>query len=220
MGGYMERVSAYKMLGLGLLLASTQVLAMDEKRDITPDQSCVDFVFEIGMLGNIPRAGNPFLGSGSQTIADHSFRCAAIGYLLSQLTTLSHDPYKLLCLCLFQDAHQARTGNLNYLQQQYISIDRDRVWADIENLSPIGSKIHAFNHELEEKKSNESLLAHDADLLELLFFLKEQHDLGSPRALEWFEYSENRLITAEAQSLAQELKERKADEWWKKTFSK
>ncbi|HEY2810246.1 MAG TPA: HD domain-containing protein [Rhabdochlamydiaceae bacterium] len=216
----MARLFACKLLILTAFFISTHILADEEKRDIAPDQSCVDFVFEMGMLGNISRAGNAFLGSGSQTIAEHSFRCAAIGYLLSQLTPLPHDPNKLLCLCLFQDAHETRTGNLNYLQQKYLTIEKNRVWADIENLSQIGSKIHAFSHEFEERKSYESLLASDANVLELLFFLKEQQDLGNPRAVEWFEYSENRLITAEAQSLARELKERKADAWWKKAFSK
>lgn len=191
---------------------------MKETRDIAADQSCVDFVFEMGMLAHMVRSGNPFLGSGRQTVAEHSFRCAVIGYLLSQLTTLSHDPYKLLCMCLFHDAPETRTGDLNYLQQGYLSIDTDQVWADIENLSPLGSKIHSFCSEFDQKMSNEALLAQDADKLELLFFLKEAHDLGNPRALERFVNAEKKLITAEAKSLAKEMKQRKADEWWKVKF--
>ncbi len=175
----------------------------------------VDFIFEMGMLSNIQRSGNAFLGSGDQTIAAHSFRCAVIGHILSQLTSLSHDPHKLLCMCLFHDAPETRTGDLNYLQRSYLSVDTERVWEDIENLSPLGASIHALSDEFDGKLSNESLLAQDADQLELLFFLKEQHDLGSSRALEWFNNALKRLITPEAKQLAEELTERKADEWWK-----
>lgn len=219
MGSFQSR----KFLILGIFLSASCVLAneQEERRsEKTTNQGYVDFVFEMGMLANIPRSGNAFLGSGKQTVAEHSFRCAFIGYLLSQITTLSHDPYKLLCMCIFHDASETRIGDLNYLQQLYLSVDTDQIWADIENLSSLGSKIHSLNDEFEKKVSNESLLAHDADILELLFFLKEQHDLGNPRALEWFANAEKKLLTIEAKSLAGELKERKADEWWKMRFSK
>ncbi len=191
---------------------------MAKTGDLSIDASCVDFIFEIGMLSNIPRSGNAFLGSGKQTVAEHSFRCATIGYLLSQLTTLSHDPYKLLCLCLFHDAHEARIGDLNYLQQRYLSVDTARLWTDTESLSYLGQQRHSLQDEFEKKITNESLLAQDADKLELLFFLKEQHDLGNPRALEWFRHAEKMLMTQEATLLAKEIWERKADEWWKITL--
>ncbi|MGH2611474.1 MAG: HD domain-containing protein [Rhabdochlamydiaceae bacterium] len=206
--------------GLKRYITEEKEAIVEKSRDMASDQGYVDFVFEMGMLANISRAGNAFLGSGDQTVAEHSFRCAVIGYLLSKITTLSHDRYKLLCMCLFHDAHETRIGDLNYLQQGYLSVDTDQVWADIENLSLLGREVRSLHNEFEEKESNESLLAKDADKLELLFFLKEQHDLGNPRALEWFTNAEKKLLTAEAKSLAQELKERKADEWWKMRFSK
>jgi putative hydrolase of HD superfamily len=123
-------------------------------------------------------------------------------------------------MCLFHDAHETRLGDLNNLQQGYLTIDTDQIWTDIENLSPLGKEVHSLHKEFDEKESNESFLARDADRLELLFFLKEQYDLGNPRALEWFANAEKKLLTAEAKSLAQELKEKKADDWWKMRCSK
>jgi putative hydrolases of HD superfamily len=77
-----------------------------------------------------------------------------------------------------------------------------------------------MNEEYEKKASPEAILAHDADTLELIFFLKEQYDLGNPRAWEWLINAEKRLITKEAKILAAEMKDRKADDWWKMRTAK
>jgi DNA-binding SARP family transcriptional activator len=94
----------------------------------------------------------------------------------------------------------------------------EKLWTDIENLSPLGAEVHSLNNEFAEKASNESILAQDANKLELLFFLKEQHDLGNPRALEWLANAEKALTNQEARSLAKEIKDRKADQCWKMSF--
>jgi len=43
----------------------------------------VNFLFEVGMLKKTPRTGYQFLGSGQESVAEHSFRTVLIGYLLS-----------------------------------------------------------------------------------------------------------------------------------------
>ena len=40
----------------------------------------VDFLNECGMLRKTPRTGYQFLGSGSENVAEHSFRTAVIGH--------------------------------------------------------------------------------------------------------------------------------------------
>ena len=42
-----------------------------------------EFLFEVGMLKRTPRTGYQFLGSGGESVADHSFRTAVIGYVLA-----------------------------------------------------------------------------------------------------------------------------------------
>jgi putative hydrolases of HD superfamily len=210
------------LLSSGAMPLSAEQLTGGSKMDksqIALDRRAVDFLFEMGILSRTQRSGNAFLGSGDQSVAEHSFRTAVIGFLLSQGTHLPHDPYKLLCMCLFHDAPETRTGDLSYLQQKYLIENSSELWKDIKALSPLGEKVSTLCRDFDQKESNEALLAHDADKLELLFYLKEQHDLGNPRAMEWFEHAEKRVTTPEAKALVEELKKRKADEWWKQRFN-
>ena len=49
-------------------------------------QRLTDFLNEVGMLRHTPRSGYKFLGSGRETVAEHSHRTAVIGYALAQKT--------------------------------------------------------------------------------------------------------------------------------------
>ena len=42
-------------------------------------QRLTDFLNEVGMLRHTPRSGYKFLGSGQETVAEHSHRTAGIG---------------------------------------------------------------------------------------------------------------------------------------------
>ena len=82
----------------------------------------VNFLFEVGMLKKTPRTGYQFLGSGRESVAEHSFRTAVIGYLLS-LQEPEADVQKTTLMCLFHDIHEARTGDHNYVNKQYVEVD-------------------------------------------------------------------------------------------------
>ena len=47
-------------------------------------QRLTDFLNEVGMLRHTPRSGYAFLGSGRETVAEHSHRTAVIGYVLAK----------------------------------------------------------------------------------------------------------------------------------------
>ena len=49
-------------------------------------QRLTDFLNEVGMLRHTPRSGYKFLGSGQETVAEHSHRTAVIGYVLAKKT--------------------------------------------------------------------------------------------------------------------------------------
>lgn len=51
--------------------------------------SCVNLMHEVGMLAKTPRSGFAFLGSGSQSVAEHSFQMTWVALILS---TLSQTP--------------------------------------------------------------------------------------------------------------------------------
>ncbi|MBW2084862.1 MAG: HD domain-containing protein, partial [Deltaproteobacteria bacterium] len=68
-----------------------------------------NFLFEAGMLKKTPRSGYQFLGNGSESVAEHSFRATILGFILAGLTP-GADRVKVVNLCLFHDFHEARTG--------------------------------------------------------------------------------------------------------------
>ena len=176
-------------------------------------KALVNFLFEVGMLKKTPRAGYQFLGSGRESVAEHSFRTAVIGYLLS-LQEPGADVHKTTMMCLFHDVHEARTGDLNYVNKQYVDADEDRALRDATQGLPFCDEIVAFVREFNEQTSLEACLSRDADQIDLILALKEQEDLGNKYAREWLSYAVQRLITESAKALAMEILETDSTEWW------
>ena len=172
-----------------------------------------NFLFEVGMLKKTPRAGYQFLGSGRESVAEHSFRTAVIGYLLS-LREPEADVRKTILMCLFHDIHEARTGDQNYVNKQYVEVDEDRAFADATQGVPSGDEMVALFREFNERSSLEACLSRDADQLDLILALKEQEDLGNNYARDWLAYAVQRLVTESAKMLAKEILETDSTEWW------
>lgn len=178
--------------------------------------SFVTFLHEVGMLANTPRSGFAFLGSGKQSVAEHSYRMALTAYVLAEMVKNKEkvDLKKLLLMCLLHDLPEARTGDLNYVNKKYVMLDEDKAIDDIGSSYPCGPEIKALLQEYNEGLTLESKLAHDADQLELLLFLKQEMEKGNPKALSWFNNSEQRLQTTEARELAKEIRSTLSDAWW------
>lgn len=177
-----------------------------------------NFLFEVGMLQKTARTGFQFLGSGSESVAEHILRTLFIGYTLCKLET-GVDEMKVLKLCLFHDLTEARTGDMNYVYKKYVSIDEEKAVRELTDALFFGDEIRAMIAEFNEKKSPESLLAHDADQLALIIKLKEYGDLGNKYSAEWIEFAVKRLITASAHSLADAIIRTDSSEWWFKDKS-
>ena len=58
-----------------------------------------DFFNEVGMLRHTPRTGYAFLGTGSENVAEHSYRVSVMGYVLARISGM--DPARVTFLCLF-----------------------------------------------------------------------------------------------------------------------
>lgn len=172
-----------------------------------------DFLFEVGMLKRTPRTGYQFLGSGSESVADHSFRTAVIGYVLASRAPAA-DREKVVLMCLFHDLHEARTADHNYVNKRYVQVDEESAMDDLtENLS-FGDEILRLNRERNGCDTVEARLAGDADQLDLIMELKEQMDLGNPHAKDWLVYAVRRLVTDQAKQLAEEILETDSTDWW------
>jgi putative hydrolases of HD superfamily len=176
-------------------------------------KNVINFFFELGMLKKTPRSGFQFLGSGRESVADHSFRMALIGYTLARLTP-DVDPYKVVCMCLFHDVPEARTGDMNYVNKQYVTVDEHTAVEHLAETLPFGDDFRALFQEYREKESAESCLAHDADQLDLMLELKEQQDLGNVYARKWIDFALKRLETELGKELAQVLLTTDSTAWW------
>ena len=170
-------------------------------------------MFEVGMLKKTPRTGYQFLGSGKESVAEHSFRMTLIGYLLS-LQEPKADAMKTTLMCLFHDLHEARTGDHNYVNKRYVQIDEDKAVQDLAKGLPIRDEIVSLTREFTEGKSLEACISRDADQLDLILSLKEEQDLGNPYAREWLRYAVKRLQTESARKMAQEILQTDSTEWW------
>jgi putative hydrolases of HD superfamily len=173
----------------------------------------INFLFEVGMLKKTPRTGYQFLGSGKESVAEHSFRMALIGYLLS-LQEPKADAMKTMLMCLFHDLHEARTGDHNYVNKRYVRIDEEKAVQDLAKGLPIRDEIVSLTREFSEGKSIEACISRDADQLDLIFSLKEEQDLGNAYAREWLHYAVKRLQTGSARKMAQEILVTDSTEWW------
>ncbi|MBN2033774.1 MAG: HD domain-containing protein [Deltaproteobacteria bacterium] len=176
-------------------------------------KSLVNFLFEVGMLKKTPRSGYQFLGSGKESVAEHSFRTAIIGYVLS-LQEPGADSMKILLMCLFHDLHEARTGDHNYVNKRYVFVDENKATRDLAGDLPFGKTLHSLAKEFLDHRSVEARISRDADQLDLILALKEQLDLGNAYARDWLHYALQRLRTEGAKKLAQEIMETDSAEWW------
>jgi putative hydrolase of HD superfamily len=173
----------------------------------------INFLFEVGMLKKTPRTGYQFLGSGRESVAEHSFRTAVIGYLLSQQEP-DADAYKITLMCLFHDFHEARTGDHNYVNKKYVRVDEDKAVQDLSKDLPFGDDIISLTREFNEGDSLEARISRDADQLDLILELKEQLDLGNKSAKDWLGYTLKRLQTEGAKRLAEEAMHTTYTDWW------
>jgi putative hydrolase of HD superfamily len=181
-------------------------------------QNIANFLFEVGMLKRTPRTGLQFLGSGNESVAEHAFRVSFIGYVLARLEK-DIDEARLIKMCLFHDLHEARTGDLNYMNKKYVTVDEEKAVRDLSRTLPFGDDLEETLEEFNKAESKEALLANDADQLDLILMLKENKDLGNKYADEWIRFALKRLKTETAQKLAKTILETDSTLWWFKDKS-
>jgi putative hydrolases of HD superfamily len=176
-------------------------------------RNIINLLFEVGMLKKTPRTGYQFLGTGQESVAEHSFRAAIIGYILAKQKP-GINISKVILMCLFHDFHEARTGDHNYVNKQYVTVDEDKAVRDLARDLPFGGEIISVTDEFNRAETPEARIARDADQLDLMLELKEEKDLGNRYATDWLFYAEKRLLTEGGKKLAEELSKTDSTDWW------
>ncbi|MBI9046993.1 MAG: HD domain-containing protein [Anaerolineaceae bacterium] len=172
------------------------------------------FLFETGMLQNIPRSGLFFLGSGNQSVAEHTHRASIIAYILMLNSSEVVDESKLLKMIIFHDFFESRIGDLNWVNHKYVNVDIKKVLEEISNDYPFSDELVSLIKEFESQQTYESKIANDADQLEFLLTLKTQIDIGNKNAEDWVSSIIDRLHTQTAKDIAIEIFQTNYDEWW------
>ncbi len=176
--------------------------------------SVEDFFFEIGMLNRLKRSGFSFLGSGDQSVSEHSYRTAIISYYLAG--RLKADVLKVLLMSLFHDVCEARTGDMNYVNKIYARTDEKKAVDDMLEDLPFRDEIRAVIYEFNQKESMEARICMDADQLEMILSLKEELDKGNLFSQKWFKPVVKRLILPESREIADIIMHKSSYDWWMK----
>lgn len=188
-------------------------------------KNVLDFISEAGMLKQVQRSGWSVLGiKNAESVADHSFRCAVIGYVLAHME--GADPYRVFLMTLFNDIHESRIFDLHKMAQRYI----DGKAAENRSFSEqIGSLPKAMKDELagareeyNRQKTKEGVIARDADVLECLIQAREYQCYGFREAVKFMKKAPRFLKTKSAKALWKMARVIDPNDWWFKlsTFTR
>lgn len=186
---------------------------MTEKKYV----NLVNLIAEAGMLKRVRRSGWWVLGiKDSETVADHSFRCAVIGYIIAKMEKVP--PYKVLLMTLFNDMHEARINDLHKMSQRYIKLQEAEDMAFKEQISNLPksmkNELKGMHEEYRKQGSMESIIARDADILECLVQAKEYKEYGFKEAFRFMKKAPRFLRTKSAKRLWALAKGMNLNKWW------
>ncbi|MFC1509598.1 HD domain-containing protein [Candidatus Omnitrophota bacterium] len=183
------------------------------------DTYLLNFITEAGMLKRVKRSGWWVLGiKDSETVADHSFRCAVIGYIIAKMEKVK--PYKVLLMTLFNDIHEARLNDLHKMSQRYINLHEAEDKAFKEQISclskGIKGELSSMHQEYRRGVSRESIIARDSDILECLIQAREYEEHGFKEAFRFMKKAPKFLKTKSAKKLWLLAKSMSLNEWWER----
>lgn len=186
------------------------------------NENIVEFIFETGVLKRIPRSGWSLLGiKHPESVADHSFRCAVIGYLIAHMEKVSVQ--RVLIMTLFNDIPEARITDLHKMAQQYIDAPAAENASFEEQVRSLPEDILQELSEMREdyvaQESKESVVARDSDILECLIQAKEYYEQGHTSAALFLKKAPQYLKTVSAVTLWRLAEKMDVNEWWSRIGS-
>jgi putative hydrolases of HD superfamily len=186
---------------------------MPKKQNKKEIDQIVNFVYEMGIHQKTPRSGLWFLGSGTQSVADHLFRVAMISYALCYMTPEA-DKHKVFFMALTHDIGEGRVSDLNYVHQRYGRLAEANAVADIAKSVPFGKDIEDAYLEEQARKTVEAKLVKDADQLEWIATLRAEEVKGNVKARKWADMAVKRLKTEAGKVIGKKLMTTHPDSWW------
>ncbi len=200
--------------GSGVYVRDQASLPAAEQGD-WPLAGMAAFLFEMGHLKQVPRAGWLLLGIPEpESVAEHSFRAGVVGIVLAALE--GADVGRTAALCLVHDAHETRIGDVPSVGRAYVSTAVPEAVAAHQTAAmpdPAAEVIQGLVAEFEAEETLESRVAHDADKIETLLQAVEYAVHGHDTTA-WRESEATALRTASARQLAQAVASGDPHGWW------
>src|SRR5262245_62593946 len=99
------------------------------------DQAIVRFTFELSQLREEARHGWLRIHENPESVAEHTQRAAALGYLLACREGFA-DPNLFVAMIVFHDMHETRVGDRDMVQKRYVRAEEER--AALEQVRDLG----------------------------------------------------------------------------------
>jgi putative hydrolase of HD superfamily len=191
---------------------------------MSPDEldAIARYFYEVGHLKLSKRAGWWQAGiPHPESIAEHSFRTAVIGYVLAALE--GADPNLTATMCLFHDIPEARLGDIpNVVARTYVTraseidVARDQMQGVPKQL---GEDITGLVANYQTRESLESQLAKDADRLECILQAREYEHQGFKNTRQWVQSNLAKLQSKSARRLAEHALDLAPGDWLNAAFN-
>lgn len=177
-----------------------------------------DYIFELNVLKKFRHSGTKLAGvKEPDTIAEHAYRTAVIGYILAKAEKANAE--KVMLICLMHDNAEARITDLHKVARRYVDTKKAEKTAykeQLENLPNELSSLFLKNFlEYEDQTTKEGIIARDADMMETAFQAKEYLDLGYKACQDWISNVEKCVTTATAKKLLKSMKKKQFTDWWR-----
>ena len=173
------------------------------------------YLHELGGLKRVRRSGWWLAGvRDPESVAEHSFRAAAVAYFLAGLE--GADRGRAVAMALFHDGAEARVNDPHRMLKRYVD------WTGVEEkvlgdqLRGLPAKatggLEGLLAEARAKETLEARVAKDADRIECLLQAREYGEQGH-KVEEWIESSVDELSTESAKRLAKAILASPPDDW-------
>lgn len=179
----------------------------NKKNDAT---RIADFLFEAGQLKNLPRTGWHTIRAPRESVAEHSFRVAILGYVLAKMAKLNAEEESILIkACLFHDLHEARIGDLHRLAKRYAKADEKKAERE-QRKGLLFEKDMA--DALDRLPAKLRRLAYEADKIECAITAKEYLDAGYDTK-KWIDHTKPVVKSKEGKALLAAIASTHAHGW-------
>jgi putative hydrolase of HD superfamily len=176
-----------------------------------------NLLFEANHLKKIQRSGYSFLGSGRESVAEHTFMTTFVAYIMCAIEK-EVDVLRLISMCLVHDLPESRIGDINYVQKKYVTPDESSAIEDLGAATGLGGNLATLISEFNQGETLEAQLARDADQIAFIIELKALSDIGFDPPQKWLPYVIDRLLTDTGRKMAQNIMHTDWDEWWLKNY--